>query len=425
MQIKTTHPTKTQAVVTVVATEAELNIIKQQTLKSFQGRVSVPGFRKGHVPPAVIEKNVDSSALQSEFLEEAIEQLYPQAIYDQKLRPVERPKLSISKFVPFTNLEFVATVSVVSDIKIADYKKLKLKKPVIKLSEKEVNEVLESVRKQLAEKVDVDRAVKVGDEAYIDFSGVDEKGKPINGADGSNYPLAIGSNQFIPGFEDNIVGMKAGDEKTFELKFPKDYGVKALASKKVVFTVNLIKVQEVKLPALDDDLAVKTGQFKTLQDLKDDIRKQAGLEKQQQSDRQYESDLIKKITDDSSLEIPDVMIDSEVDRIVQQEKQNAMYRGQTWQEYLEANDSDEDKLRSEVRSGATERVKASLVLAEIAEIEKLDVTSEELELRLQLMRGQYKDAQAQEQLSKPEVKQDIASRLLTEKVIDKLVDIAS
>ncbi len=425
MQVKTTHPTKTEAVVEIVATTDEINNIKDMTLKTFQGKVKVPGFRADKVPNNMLEKHVDPAALQSAFLEEAIEYLYPRVIVDQSLRPIERPKLTITKFVPYTTLEFTAKVQVVGNIKIADYKAIKLKRDVIKLKDADINDVIESVRKQLAEKSDVDRAAKKGDEVYIDFSGADTKGQKINGTEGTNYPLTLGSDQFIPGFEDNLVGLKAGDNKSFDVVFPKDYQVKALASKKVTFSVEVIKVQQVTLPKVDDSLAAKAGSFKTLDELKDDIRKQVGMEKQNESDRQYESDLIKMITDKSKVDIPSVMIDEEIERLIQKEKQNALYRGQTWNEYLESNESDEARFREEVKPGAESRVKASLVLAEIAELENLDVTKEELDLRIQIMKGQYKDAETQAQLDKPDVIQDIASRMLTEKVIEILVKYAA
>lgn len=425
MQTKVAKPSSTEAVLTIVAADKELATIKQAVLKSFEGKVKVPGFRAGHVPPEVLEKHLDANALSAEFLEQAIEQLYPQAVRAEKLRPVDRPNIDLVKYVPFNELEFKATIPVLGSVTVADYKKIKLPKPVVKLTTKDVDEVLESLREQLATKKDVDRAAASGDTAFIDFKGTDSKGQPINGADGSDYPLTLGSNAFIPGFEDNVIGMKAGEEKTFTLTFPKDYGVKALANKKVTFAVTVTKVQESTKPKLDDAFAAKVGPFKSLADLKSDIKKQVGLERQQQADREYESELVRKITDKSKVDIPAVLIDEQIERIEQSERQNLAYRGQTWQEHLAEEGVTEAEHKEQKRPEAESRVKASIVLAEISDLEGLEVSATEIDNRLAEYKAQYKDANMQAELDKPEARQDVASRILTEKTVTKLVAYAS
>ncbi len=425
MQIKVEHPSNTQAVMTVVPTTEELQNIKAHVLTHFADKVKVPGFRAGQAPVALLEKHVDAEALQSEFLEEAIEQLYGQAIRAQKIRPVDRPELAIKKFVPFTTLEFEAKFPVVNVIKLADYKKLKKAKPEVKLTAEDVNQVLESLRAQASEKKDVDRAAKDGDQVFIDFKGTDEKGEAVQGAEGKDYPLTIGSNSFIPGFEDNMIGLKANEDKTFTLKFPKDYNVAALANKNVTFAVSVTKVQEVVLPKVDDAFAAKVGPFKTLAELKTDIKKQVGIERQQQADRQYESDLVREIAKKSDIEIPTLLVDDQIERMEQDERQNLVYRGQTWEEHLKAEGVTAEEHKEQKREEATERVKISLVLAEIADAEGMQVTAEELDQRLQQLRGQYQDPQMQAELDKPQAKSDIASRILTEKTLEKLVGYAA
>lgn len=427
MQVKKTNSSPTNVTLTVIADEKELSPIKEHVLTHFKDRVKVPGFRAGKVPTEILEKNISPSSLQTEFLEEAIEQLYVAAAKSEDLRPVDRPQIALKKFVPYTLLEFEAQVEILGEVKLPDYKNIKMKKPDAKVTESDVKEVIESLRQRLAEKKDVSRAVKDGDQAFIDFKGVDAKTKdPISGADGKDYPLVIGSGTFIPGFEPEIIGMKAGDEKTFTITFPKDYGVKALQNRKVEFTVSVTKVQEVKLPKLDDAFAAKSGPVKTLADLKADIKKQLGHEKQHQVDRDFESELVKNISDKSKLEIPEILISDQVTRLWTDLQQNIMYRGQTIKEFLEAEDKTEEEYREDVlKPQAIDRVKASLVLAEIAEKEKLEVTPEELEIRMQMLKAQYQDAGMQEELEKPETRRDIAARLLTEKTVNKLVQYAT
>ncbi len=428
MQVKKTNPSKTQVVLTVVADEKELTPIKAHVLTHFQNSVKIPGFRAGKIPAEILEKNVDPNALQTQFLEEAIEQLYVAAAQDNNLRPVDRPEIEIKKFVPFTTLEFEAKVSVLGEVTLPDYTKIKLAKPEVKVADKEIKEVLENLQIRLAEKKDINRAAKDGDQVWIDFTGVDAKTKEaIKGADGKDYPLVIGSNTFIPGFEPELIGLSAGEEKIFTVTFPKDYGAKEMAGRKVTFTVTATKVQEVVTPKLDDDFAAKAGPFKTLAELKKDITDQLGKERQHQADRDYESELVKKISDKSKVEVPEVLVNDQVERLWHDLKQNVVYRGQTMQEFLDSEGKTEETYKADVlKPQAEERVKASLVLSEIAEKEKLDVTPEELEIRMQILQAQYQqDPQMQEELAKPEARRDIASRLLTEKTLQKMVGYAT
>jgi len=425
MQIKATNLTKTSLELVVSATEVELQPLKNQVLTHLKNSVKVPGFRAGHVPPEIVEKNIDPNTLQSEFLEHAIEQLYFSAAQTKALRPVSQPKISLTKFVPYKELEFKATVDIIGDIKLPDYKKIKLDKSAISITAKDVDEVIKSLQTRLADKKDVDRAAKSGDQVWIDFKGIDDKGLPVQGAEGKDYPLQLGSGNFIPGFEDNLIGLKANDEKTFELTFPKDYGVKALANRKVTFNVTVSKVQETAEPKVDDSFAAKAGPFKTLAELKSDIKKQLTHERQHEADRNYESELVKKISDKATVDIPEALIDENIERLMQDLRQNLTYRGMTIQEYLDTEGMTEDEYKTKVvLPQATERVKASLVLSEIAEREKLDVTPEELEVRMQILKGQYKDQAMQAELDKPEARRDIASRILTEKTLAKLTNYA-
>lgn len=426
MKVTTKHNSETEAVLTVEAGEAELTKIKQHVLRDLAKQVKVPGFRVGKTPPALVEKNVDPSRLQTEFLEHAINDLYPGAVREADVRPVERPQIEIKKFVPFTTVEFAATIPVVGPIKLADYKKLEKARPIVKITAKDVDEVVSALRRRAASATDVDRAAKKGDQVVIDFRGVNDKGQAVKGADGQDYPLALGSNSFIPGFEDNVVGMKPGEEKTFTLKFPKDYGVKALANRDVTFTVTAKKVQELTEPALDDAFAASVGPVKDLNELKADIKKELQAERQRQSDLDYESDIVKELAAKSKIAIPQVLIDDHTDRLLRDLQQNLVYRGQTMAEFLEQEGKTEEEYKEQVLAPqAAERVKASLMLAEISDLEKIDVLPEELEIRMQSLKSQYTDPQMRADLDKPEAKREIASRMLSEKTVAQLAAYAS
>lgn len=423
MQISMTNSSDTHAKLHVVAAQDELIVLKNTLLGRFQGQVKVPGFRPGHAPLAMVEKSLDQAMLQQEFLSEAINQMYVQAATEKRLRTVGNPQVDVTKFVPFSTLEFTAEVDVIGEVKLPDYTKIKVSKTAVTVTAADVTEVIRSLQARAAERKDVNRAAQKGDEAYIDFKGVDAKGEPVNGAEAKDYALQLGSNSFIPGFEDNVVGMKANEEKTFTLPFPKDYGVKALAGKKVTFTVSLTKVQELIEPKLDDDFASKVGPFKTLADLKADIKTELTAQKERETQAKFESDLVEAIASKTKVALPESVVDGQLDRLEDEEKRNLLYRGQTWDEHLAEEGVTATEHRTQKRPQAEMQVRASLALAEIAEREQIDVQPEELEAKMQQLKSQYNDKQMQTELAKPDARRDVVSRMLTEKTIDRLVEL--
>lgn len=425
MHISKVQKSPNEIELTITAHENDLSPLKQRTLKKLAPQVKLPGFREGKVPLHLVEKNLDQTAFQSEFLDTAVSALYSQAISEENVRPVGNPEMSLKKFVPFTELEFSLTVPVIGEVVLPDYKKIKLAKTPVKIEAKEVNEVISSLQKRMAERKNVDRAAKDGDEVTIDFKGTDDKGVAVAGAEGKDYPLVLGSNTFIPGFETNLLGMKTGEKQSFDIVFPKDYGVKALQSKNVTFEVTVVAVHELVEPKADDEFAAKCGPFKTVTELKDDIKKQLIIERQQEADRAYEEKLLKTIADKTKMSVPKQLVDEQIERIENEERQNLMYRGQTWEEHLTSEGVTAEEHKEQKRSAAEERVKIGIVLSEIAEAEKIIVSPEEFEVRMKVMKNQYKDAAAQAQLDTPEVQRDILARMMTEKTIAAVTSYAT
>ncbi len=421
MKLNVERPKETQADIIIAAEPEELAKIKNRVLKKLAPRVKLSGFRNGKAPIEMVEKNVDQQLFQSEFIDDAINTFYIAALKEERLRPVGQPKVEIKKFVPFTVLEVTYELPVVGTVKLPNYKKHTAKRAEVKIGAKEVNDVLNNLQLRAAEKKEVKRAAKDTDEAWIDFSGVDSKGVAVKGAEGKDYPLALGSNTFIPGFEDNVVGMKPAEKKEFTVTFPKDYGVKDLQNAKVTFTVTLNKVMEVELPKLDDKFAATVGPFKTMDELKKDVKKQLEHEQKHKLERDYEAALINELADKTEVEIPESLISEQEELVLQEVRQNVVQRGMTYEEFLKNQGvTEEEYKKKEVTPEALRRVKAGLVLSEIADIEGIDVTPEELEARMQQLKGQYPDKQMQEQLEQPESKRDINARLRSEKVIQFL-----
>lgn len=421
MQLKKDQLTPTKIKLTISAEAAQLDDIKQQVVDHMGKDAKVQGFRAGKAPAHLVEKQLDQSLLQTEFLEQAVNRLYIDAVKQERLRPVAQPKIEIVKFVPYTTLEFTAEVEAVGSIKLPDYKRIQLAPKPVSVTAKDVDQVLDNLRSRAAEKKAVKRAAKLGDELIINFKGTDAQTKEaISGADSSEYPLVLGSKTFIPGFEEKLIGVKPGTSKTFTLTFPKDYGAKALQNRKVSFTVETLKIQELAKPKVDDAFAATVGPFKKLAELKADIKKQLTLEKQQQAQQSYDNELLEKIANKTTAEIPQSLTEDEITRMEDEEKRNIAYRGQTWQEHLKEEGGDDKGHREIKRPGAELRVKIGLILGEIASKEGIDVTPEELEIRLQLLKGQHTDPAMLAELDKPEGQRDIHSRIMIEKTIEKL-----
>ncbi len=426
MQVTSKNLTDTNIQLTIVADSELLNSAKQETMRKLAQDVKMQGFRPGKAPLNLVEKQLNPQLLQTEFLERAVNHLYAAAAEDQRLRPVAPPKVKIVKFVPFDTLEIEAEVEVVGKVTLPDYKKIKLSPEKVSITSKDVEAVINQLKTREAEKKDVKRAAKNGDQVIISFKGADAKTKePISGAEGKDYPLLLGSNSFIPGFEDNMLGLKAGEEKTFTLTFPGDYGVKALQNRKITFNVTVAKVQEVVEPKVDDSFAAKAGPFKTVAELKEDIKKQLTAEQEYRAEQKFADDLILKITEKTKVAIPAALIDEQVERLEQDERQNLMYRGQTWQEFLAAQNLTEEEYRKGLRPKAELRVKAGLVLSEIAEAEQIIITPEEFEVQMQQLSSRYNDPGMQAELNKPENRREIISRMLTEKTVAKLREYAT
>jgi trigger factor len=417
MQVKQdTNGTTVKLIVNPV--QAQIDAAKLEAVQRLGAKLKIQGFRPGHAPTALIEKQLDPNLLQSEFLEIIINNVYILALQQQKVRPVTQPQVNILKFVPYSELEIAYELEAIGTIKLPDYSKIKIARKPVGVTAKDVDEVVNNLRSRVATKEEVTRAAKLGDEVVIDFKGIDAGSKePVSGADGKDYPLLLGSNSFIPGFEEEVVGLKPSDNKEFTITFPKNYSAEALQNKNVIFTITVHKVQKVVQPAADDAFAVTVGPFKSLTELRMDIEKQLQVERNSQVERDYDNELLEQIAKKTVVTIPKPLVDDEIQRIEDEEKRNLVYRGQTWPEHLTNEGVTEEQHREKNRDGAELRVKAGLVLAEIAEQENIRVTPEELDMHLKLLKGQYADPNMQTEIDKPENRREIASRLLSEKTI--------
>ena len=418
---------ETKVVLTIVVDRTELEAAEQVALKKMSRDVKVPGFRKGHVPLSVVAKNINPNALQEETLDNALSKAVAEAFVGENIQAIERPEVEVKKFVPGDTLEFTAQATILPAVKLPDYQKLKTKRTEVKVVDADADDIISRMQENFAEKTKVDRAAKEGDEVVIDFIGKKD-GVEFDGGKAEDYSLKIGSGQFIPGFEDGIVGHKAGDKFELELKFPKDYHAKELADQKVSFSVELKAVNESKLPELNDEFAAKCGPFTSMDDLRKDILREVKEQKSRDSEEKFKDELVGELADKIKVELPQILVDDQVRSIEQDMQQNLAYRGLELDSYLSTQGfSDKDDwLAKEVRPAAERRVKAGLVLAELSKELKIDVSHEELSAQIETMRQYYgKDAKTAKQFDNPDVHRDIANRLITDKTIAKLVELNS
>lgn len=427
MKTTVTHESDTRVKVVVAADHAELAAAEQVALKRLAKTVKVNGFRTGHVPLEIVKKHTDSNALAQETLDAALNRAVAEAFLNNDLQVLARPEVEIKKYVPGELLEFTAEADVLPEVKLGDYKKLKAKKAAVNVDKKEIDEVIERIQKGLSEKKEVKRAAKIGDETVIDFVGKKD-GKAFQGGTGKDYPLVLGSNSFIPGFEDALVGLKAGDTKDVKLAFPKDYHAKDLAGQDVVFEVAVKKVNSVKLPALDDKFAAKAGPFTSMDDLRKDIKAEITAQAERKATDDLKDELVKQLVAKSTVSVPSVLRDDQIRSLEQDLRQNLMYRGRTLEQYFEEKGyADRDAwVKAEANDAADARIKAGLVLAQLSKELKIEATADELAAHINAYKQQYaNNPKMAKHFDKPEAQREVANRLITEKTIDKLVELNS
>lgn len=417
----------TNVCLTITLGVDELNAAEQVALTKMARDLKVPGFRKGKVPVSVAAKHVNPMALQEQVLDNALSKAVAEAFMNEKLQALERPSVEVKKFVPNQEVEFTAEATVVPPVKLGDYKKLKAKAQAVKVEAKDVDEIIERMQQNFVDKAEVTRAAREGDEAIIDFVGKKD-GVAFDGGSAKDFALKLGGGQFIPGFEEGVVGHKAGETFDLDLEFPKDYHAENLAGAKVVFSVTLHKVNELKLPELNDEFAAKCGPFTDIKELKADIKREITAQKEREAKEKLKDELVAELADSSKVALPELLIDDQLRSIEQDLMQNLSYRGLTMDSYLKAQGFKDkaDWQKKEARPAAEKRVKAGLVLAELSKELGVEVSREELDAQISTFKQQYsKDAKLAARFDDPNIHRDIANRMITDKTIDKLVELNS
>ena len=400
----------------------ELKAAEQVALTKLAKEVKIEGFRKGKAPLELVAAQVDQTILGQETLENALSKAVAEAFLKKDIKAIDRPEVDVKKFIPGTELEFTATTEIMPKVELGDYKNLKVKKDTVEVSKEEVSETIDRILKNFAEKKKVDRESKDGDEVIIDFLGKKD-GVAFDGGKAEKFPLELGSKSFIPGFEEGLIGKKAGDEISLNLEFPKDYHAKDLAGAKVVFEVKIHEVRENALPEINEDFLSKLGEFKTKEEFEKQIKEDLKTQKQAESDEKFKDKLVKKLAEVSKVPVPEILLKDQKQSIELDMQQNLMYSGLSLEDYLERMDKTrEEWLEKDVKEAAEIRVKSGLALAELSKVEKVESSLEELDTRIAQLKEQYGNSkEITKQLSSDDVRRNLANQILTEKTIDLLV----
>ena len=421
MKISNHKDEESKSTLTIVADQEELDLAKNKILENFQKSAKIQGFRPGKAPLNMVEKNIDQNQLQNDVLREVVEILYGKSLDELKIKPISSPEINIVKFVPFSTLEFTVMVEKLGNVTLPNIKSLKVVKPKIEVSNKEINEAVEDLRLRAADFNETDKATKLTDRVTINFDGIDPKTKKsIEGTNGTDYPLILGSRSFIPGFEEELIGLKTGDKKSFDIVFPEDYSVDSFKKRKVVFNVVILKVEESNVPALDDKLAIKFGPFKNLDELRSAIKAEMEKELKINNQRKLEDEILNFLGEKTKVELSDKLVDEEVDLVESKAKKEALSQDLTWEEYLKALNMDKKSFAAQARETAIKRVRSGIAIGEIAQRDNIQITNDEFQQSIQYLEEQYKDDAMHEELHRPENQRDLMIRLLTDKVLKHL-----
>lgn len=353
-------------------------------------KFNVQGFRKGKAPMSIVEKFYGEGV----FFEDAVNTLFPDAfeaaVKEHDLDTVARPEIDVEEIGKGKNLVIIADVAVKPEITLGEYKNLTVEKPDSEVTDEEVEKEIEAMREQNARFVTVeDREVKEKDMLLIDFNGKVD-GVEFEGGQAENYSIIVGSNTFIPGFEEQLIGMKLNEEKDLSVKFPEEYHAENLAGKDAVFTVKVNEIKEKELPELDDEFAKDVSEFDTLEDLKADAKAKLQKTKDEYADRELENKLVKMAAENATVEIPEAMIDSQVENMVYDFEYQLKYQGLDLENYLKFTNMSIEGLKEQMRPDAKSRVLNSLVIEAISKSENIESTEEDLEQELAKMAESYK-----------------------------------
>ena len=425
MKVTVENGENQQVTLTIEVEAAEVNKAVEQACKRLANRVSIPGFRKGKAPRMIVERHVGKDAVLQEAFDIVAPKALSKAFDEQKIDPVTRPSVDIETLEEGKDLVFKATVTPRPEVKLGDYKGLNVPKNEVNITDEDVEKQLKTFQDRQGKLVDAPEGaeVKDGDFTTLDFKGFVD-GEAFDGGEGKDYPLQIGSNSFIPGFEDQLVGAKIGEERDVNVKFPEEYHAKELAGKDATFKCTIRSIKTKELPAIDDELAKKVSKFETLDELKADIRKNLEENAERTAENDQKSAAIEMATNNITVDIPAVMIDNRVTAMIQEMAMRLEQQGMKLEQYLQYADTDIAKLREQYRETAEKNVKTDLMLEEVAKAEDIKVEAKDLDEEVAAMAAAYgaTPQQVQKIIKEQGRIGDLAASVLRKKTAQFIID---
>lgn len=425
MKVTVENGENQQVTLTIEVEAAEVNKAVEQACKRLANRVSIPGFRKGKAPRMIVERHVGKDAVLQEAFDIVAPKALSEAFDEQKIDPVTRPSVDIETLEEGKDLVFKATVTPRPEVKLGEYKGLNVPKNEVNVSDEDVEKQLKTFQDRQGKLVDAPEGaeVKDGDFTTLDFKGFVD-GEAFDGGEGKDYPLQIGSNSFIPGFEDQLVGAKIGEERDVNVKFPEEYHAKELAGKDATFKCTIRSIKTKELPAIDDELAKKVSKFQTLDELKADIRKNLEENAERTAENDQKSAAIEMATNNITVDIPTVMIDNRVTAMIQEMAMRLEQQGMKLEQYLQYAGTDIAKLREQYRETAEKNVKTDLMLEEVAKAENIKVEAKDLDAEVAAMAAAYgaTPQQVQKIIKEQGRIGDLAASVLRKKTAQFIID---
>ena len=381
---------------------------------------NIPGFRKGKAPFNIVERMYGDEIFYEDAFNELVPSIYEKEIEDNKIEAVSKPEINIVKMKKGEDLVFTALVQTKPEVKLGKYKGIELKKVEYPVTDEDVEHELAHVQEHNARIITVeDRPVQDKDIAVIDFQGFVD-GKAFEGGKAEKHELEIGSKTFIPGFEDQVIGMKVGEEKDINVKFPEDYFSKDLAGKDATFKVKLHEIKEKQLPALDDEFAKDVSEFDTLKDYKTSIKEKKQAQNDDRAKHETENLAIEAVSNETKIDIPSGMIETEIDAMIRDLEQQLSYQGINLDQYLKIMNKTRKEIEENYKEQAEKNVKSRLILEAIIKEEKIESTDEEINAKIKEMATNY--GRKEEELSKNEaLKEYISNTIKTEKAIELII----
>ncbi|WP_166240391.1 trigger factor [Paenibacillus turpanensis] len=414
---------KNQGVLDIEVDSAKVNDALDRAFRKVATKVNVPGFRKGKVPRQIFEAKFGVESLYQDALDILLPEVYTQAVKEAGIDPIDRPEIDIEQFSKNEPLKFKAKVLVKPEVTLGQYKGLEVEAPSSEVSEEEVQEELKRLQDRHAELVVLEEGkAENGDTVVIDFEGFVD-GVAFEGGKAEKYSLELGSGSFIPGFEEQVVGLEKDGEKDITVTFPEEYHSEALAGKEAVFKIKLHDIKRKNLPELDDEFAKDVSEFETLEAFKEDIVKRLKERKENDNKTKLQNAVLDKASANATVDVPEVMIETELDAMVQEFGNRLRMQGMNLEMYYQYSGQDAAALREQMRDDASKRVLNNLVLETIAKEEKLSVTEEEVTKYLQQLASSYRrSVEELRQIFEANGNMDtVYNDLLMQKTVDFLV----